>query len=167
MTETTLAIGATARWGDGASGELRSLVIGQRGYDAWPVTHLVVKPSRPGPDRLVPFDRLGPVDVAAGELTLRCTDAEFEDLSAAVVLPGEAEEDTGDRVYAVDGAIGYLRALVVDRGLGNVLAVRLTGHPWGRDDLAIPVGEVADFDGGVHLGISKREARHLTSLGPE
>jgi hypothetical protein len=152
VAEISLVIGATARWGDGASGEVRSLVVGRRGYNGWPVTHLVVKPlSGSGPARLVPYDQVDHVDAATDELALDCAD--FEDLSPAQALPDEEEEDSGDRVYAIDGAIGRLHALRVDQDLGTVVSVLVSRQ-------VIPVDQVADFDGGVHLGISKHEARH-------
>jgi hypothetical protein len=155
VAEITLVIGATARWGNGASGRVRSLVVGPRGYNGWPVTHLVVEPlSAAGPARLVPYDQLDHVETATDELVLNCTDEAFETLSAGENLPDEEEEDTGDRVHAIDGAIGHLRGLRVDQDLGTVVEVLIVG------DLAVPVDQVSDFDGGVHLGVSKRAARN-------
>jgi len=49
--------------------------------------------------------------------------------------------------------VGRLRALRVDQELGSVVSVLVSKQ-------VIPVGQVADFDGGVHLGVSKRAARH-------
>jgi hypothetical protein len=76
--ETEFAIGTRASCSDGDCGELRRIIIHP---DARTVTHLVIEPrhgSRPG--RLVPVDL---VDAAGGEIRLRCTIAEFENLDPA------------------------------------------------------------------------------------
>jgi len=82
MTEVTLAIGAAAVTSDGFAGEVTSLVVDPR---ARTVTHLVVEPGREhgtglGLARLVPLDN---ADATAEPITLRCTEAEFKDLSPA------------------------------------------------------------------------------------
>jgi hypothetical protein len=76
--ETEFAIGTRASCSDGDCGELRRIIIHP---DARTVTHLVIEPrhgSHPG--RLVPVDL---VDAAGGEIRLRCTIAEFENLDPA------------------------------------------------------------------------------------
>jgi hypothetical protein len=80
MAEITLVIGATAHWDDkGHSGRVQSLVVDPA---ARKLTHLVVEPrGRHGLARLVP---LGEVTGAAdGDVTLACTEAEFENLRPA------------------------------------------------------------------------------------
>jgi hypothetical protein len=76
--ERQFAMGTRASCSDGDCGVLRRIVIHP---DAHAVTHLVIEPrheSRPG--RLVPVEL---VDAADGEIRLRCTIAEFENLDPA------------------------------------------------------------------------------------
>src|SRR5664280_971866 len=89
MAETTLfMIGAEATCSDGVCGEISRVVIDPFGRT---VTHLVVEPKhRQGLGRLVPLDL---VDVSTGEVRLRCTLAEFDELDQAEetqFLPGSA-----------------------------------------------------------------------------
>jgi len=89
---------AEVRCADGDCGTLRTLVI-SRGDDA--VTHLVVEPAhRDGPSMIVPLGLVdtGPVDTggadtAKGEVRLRCTRAEFEQLDPAeeTLFPGDED----------------------------------------------------------------------------
>ena len=70
--ETGFTIGAKASCTDGPCGEVTRLIIDPA---ARTMTHLVIKPEHEaGRARLVPLDL---VDTAAGEITLRCTLAEF------------------------------------------------------------------------------------------
>ncbi len=85
---------AEVRCADGACGKLITLVINPA-TDA--VTHLVVEPERrEGPSRIVPlgFVDTGGADTAAGELRLRCTRDEFEQMD-----PAEATYFPGDEDY--------------------------------------------------------------------
>jgi hypothetical protein len=76
--ETEFAIGTRANCSDGLCGEVRRIVIDP---DTRTVTHLVIQPKhRLQPGRLVPVDLVG---TSAGELTLRCTIAEFDRLDPA------------------------------------------------------------------------------------
>ena len=76
--ETEFTIGAKASCTDGPCGEVTRLIIDPA---ARTVTHLVIKPEHEaGRARLVPLDL---VDTAAGEITLRCTLAEFGQLERA------------------------------------------------------------------------------------
>jgi hypothetical protein len=71
-------LGTEALCGDGYRGEVLAVVIDPAARTA---THLVIEPKgRRGLARLVPLDL---VDAAAGQLRLRCTEAEFENLDAA------------------------------------------------------------------------------------
>ncbi len=87
MAETTpFTIGASVSCTDGACGKVTRVVVDPV---AQAVTHLVVapKPWR-GPGRLVPVGLAG---ATAGEIRLRCTLAEFEELDPAEetqFLPG-------------------------------------------------------------------------------
>ena len=76
--ETEFAIGAKASCTDGPCGEVTRLIVDPA---ARTVTHLVIKPEHEaGRARLVPLDLVG---AAAGEITLRCTLAEFGQLGRA------------------------------------------------------------------------------------
>ncbi len=76
--ETQFAIGAKASCSDGSCGEVRRLVIDPA---ADTVTHLVIQPGhRREAGRLVPLDL---VETTAGEIRLRCTRAEFDQLDRA------------------------------------------------------------------------------------
>lgn len=95
--ETEFAIGARANCSDGYCGVLRRIIIDP---DARTVTHLAIEPrfgSKPG--RLVPVDL---VESTAGEIRLRCTIAEFDELG----LADEAEvvEGLGVGISSVAGA---------------------------------------------------------------
>ena len=87
MAETeAVTIGAEASCTDGVAGEVTRVVVDPV---ARAVTHLVVEPKgRQGLGRLVPLDQ---VDGTRGEIRLRCTLAEFEQLEPAEetqFLPG-------------------------------------------------------------------------------
>jgi hypothetical protein len=115
--ETEFAIGTRASCSDGDCGVLRRIVIHP---DAHTVAYLVIEPrheSQPG--RLVPVDL---VDAADGEIRLRCTIAEFENL------------DPADKADLVEGADLGITGLTGGPGVGN---------PWPLvvfEDI-VPVGE--------------------------
>jgi sporulation protein YlmC with PRC-barrel domain len=93
MAETTaFTIGADVSCTDGACGEVRRLIVDPV---ADTVTHLVVGPKhRRGHGRLVPVSLAG---ASAGQIRLRCTKAEFEELDPAQEtrqLPEEPAEPT-------------------------------------------------------------------------
>jgi sporulation protein YlmC with PRC-barrel domain len=74
----TLVLGSTAVCSDGYRGHVAAVVLDPA---AGTVTHLVVEPEgRSGLARLVPLDL---TDAAPDGIRLRCTEAEFQDLSAA------------------------------------------------------------------------------------
>jgi hypothetical protein len=79
MAETVqFTIGAEASCSDGACGEVTRVIVDPV---AEAVTHLVIEPEhRRGLGRLVP---LGLIDATAGQIRLRCTQAEFEKLDPA------------------------------------------------------------------------------------
>jgi hypothetical protein len=214
MTEITLVIGAAAYCSDGFPGELKCLVVDPA---TRAVTHLVIEPklehgTAVGLARLVPLDH---VDATAGEIRLRCTEAEFKDLSPAEetlaeFVPGyevpvqllpsgegwrgaggpvadgetipeiremetipllpeaeggasEVEEGGADRVRATDGDVGQFHGLRVHADDGKVTQVLVKRHLWGHKELAIPIGRVSGFDGGIQLSITKQQARELTA----
>jgi PRC-barrel domain len=93
-------IGAEASCSDGTRGEVTRVIVDPIAEE---VTHLVVEPlHRRGLGRLVP---LGLVDATAGQIRLRCTQAEFEKLDPAEetrFLPGTS----GYAGYG-PGQVGY------------------------------------------------------------
>jgi len=96
MADTTqFTIGTPASGSDGAVGQLSRVIVDPTVEE---VTHLVIEPERrPDLGRLVPLDLVdfgGP----AGELSLRCTKAEFENLDPA--------EDT-QYIASTDAYQGY------------------------------------------------------------
>jgi sporulation protein YlmC with PRC-barrel domain len=86
MAETTFTIGSTAACSDGPCGAVSRVVVDPVARE---VTHLVVEPEhRSGLGRLVPLDLVTP---GAGEIGLRCTREEFDQLPPAEetdFLPG-------------------------------------------------------------------------------
>ena len=86
MADATFTIGSAAECSDGPCGEVRQVVVNPVARE---VTHLVIEPAhRSGLGRLVPLDL---VEADAGEVHLRCTTAEFEELPHAEetdFLPG-------------------------------------------------------------------------------
>ena len=92
MADTTqFTIGTAASCSDGAVGTLSRVIVDPV---AEAVTHLVVDPEHGREHgRLVPLDL---VDATAGEIRLRCTKAEFENLAAAEetqFLPATSDYD--------------------------------------------------------------------------
>ena len=95
MAETTsFTIGARATCPDGDCGEMNRVVVDPL---TRAVTHLVIGPKhRHSSARLVPLEI---VDATKGEIRLRCTLAEFENLDPAVetrFLPGTQEYEGYD-----------------------------------------------------------------------
>lgn len=170
-------IGVDASCIDGVCGEVSRVVVDRLRR----VTHLVVEPKhRQGLGRLVPVDL---VDVAPGEVRLRCTKAEFEELDAAektesspgpdgygvrqalvhdTVPLGDVAVHSGGPVHATDGDIGRVRGVVVDPRDRQVTHVLLhEGHLWGAKEVAIPISAVTRFGPVIQLNIAKHEVRDL------
>jgi len=80
-----------------------------------------------------------------------------------LVPEAEVEESRDDDVHATDGDVGQFHGLRVNPDTGAVLHVLLKRHPWGHAELAIPIGKVSGFEGGVQLSITKQEVKNLTS----
>lgn len=84
-------------------------------------------------------------------------------LASDVGPPGEVGVRRGDPVRAVDGDIGRVQGLVIDRASHQVTHVLLReARLRGRTDVAIPVSAVAGGGaGGVRLRITRQEERDL------
>jgi sporulation protein YlmC with PRC-barrel domain len=74
----------------------------------------------------------------------------------------EVTEYRGDRVHATDGDIGSLRALRISAEDGRVTSILLKeGHLWGSKEVAIPIGNVTGFEGGIKLNLTKEQVKDL------
>jgi sporulation protein YlmC with PRC-barrel domain len=81
---------------------------------------------------------------------------------------GEVEVRRGERVHASDGPIGRVRGLVVDPSDHQVTHVLLDeGHLWGKKEVSVPIGSVANVDDGVRLSLSKTEVGDLPPVDIE
>ena len=96
--------------------------------------------------------------VAGGE-----TIPQIREMETIPLIPEtEVEESLGDQVHATDGHLGQFHGLRVNPDNGQVISVLVKRHPWGHSELAVPIGQVAGFEGGVQLSITKQEAKDLT-----
>ena len=146
MAKTTpFTIGADASCTDGVCGEVSRVVIDPV---AGELTHLVVEPKgRLGLGRLVPLDL---VDATGGEIRLRCTRADFENL------------DTAEQTQFVPGTRGYAAY-----GPEQVLAwpySSLGGGAGVEGDMVTGVSETVTYDT-VPLGevaVRRGERVHAT-----
>jgi hypothetical protein len=128
-TETEFTIGTRASCSDGPCGEVRRIIFDPA---VGTVTHLVIEQKhREQPGRLVPLDL---IDTTAGEIRLRCTIAEFDELD-----PAEERDVVEGRGAGVGTAPGG-----ASRGVG---IPRLA--PYTVEDV-IPVGE-AEMSPGDHV----------------
>jgi hypothetical protein len=116
-------------------------------------------PGYPDPVQLLPPGWRGAGGPTAdGGVVPRIPEQETID----VVPPGEVEEHRGEHVHAIDGDIGHLRALRIDPVSRQVTQVVIREGPaWDRKDVAIPVAQVAGFDAGIRLGITRQQVRDL------
>lgn len=68
----------------------------------------------------------------------------------------------GDRVQALDGPIGRVQGLIVDRADHQVTHVLLDeSHLWDQKRVAIPIGAVIDMTRDVRLDLTKDQVRNL------
>ena len=183
---TQFIIGAEVNCTDGQCGEVIRVVVDPA---AEVVTHLVVEPThREGLGRLVPLELvdLDAVGGASGDVTLRCSLEEFDNLEAAeesYFLPGgnvgnitppiitdtlpegEIGIRKGQQVHATDGGIGRVQGLVIDRATHHVTHVLLhEGHLWGKKEVAIPIGAVKGIAEGIQLTLTKHEVQDLPAV---
>jgi sporulation protein YlmC with PRC-barrel domain len=136
MTETMpFTIGADASCSDGVCGEVSRVVVDPV---ARAVTHLVVEPKgRQGLGRLVPLDL---VEAAGGQVRLRCTVAEFEQLDSAEetqFLPGTR----GYQAYGPEQVLSWPYASL--GGAASVAGDVVSGVSETVTFDTVPLGEVA------------------------
>ena len=159
---TEFTVGVRTECSDGYCGQLSRITTDPATRK---ITHLVIKPEhRLGSDRLVPVEL---VDMTAGDISLRCTLAEFEKLQPAEEIdPAEAELIPGHPVHATDGEIGKVQGFIVDPADQRVTHVLLEeghvwGRKWGRREVAIPISAVTAIDEGIRLNMTKKQVEDL------
>ena len=116
-------------------------------------------PGYPVPVQLLPpgWRGAGGPTTDGGEV-LRIPEQETVD----ILPPGEVEEHRGEHVHATDGDIWHLRGLRIDPGSRQVTYVLIREGPaWGRKVVAIPAAQVAGFDDGIRLSITRQQVRDL------
>jgi sporulation protein YlmC with PRC-barrel domain len=75
---------------------------------------------------------------------------------------GEVEVRRGDQVHASDGWIGVVEGLVIDPADHHVTHVLLQeGHPWGRKQVAIPIGATSHVGDVIRVGLTMAEIEAL------
>ncbi len=142
-TTAQFTIGAEVNCSNGVCGEVRRVIVDPV---AEAVTHIVVEPHhREGAGRLVP---LGLVDATAGEIRLRCTTEEFENLDLAeetqfIQGTGVFEGYSPAQVrylpyYGLGGGMGLGTGAGV--ALSPAMADSVPPHTVVRD--TVPLGEV-------------------------
>jgi hypothetical protein len=193
MTETPIAIGTNVSCADGDCGQVIRVVVNPVGLV---VTHLVVGPKHAHGHhihRLVPVDL---AEVTTDEILLSCTKAEFDELDPAEethfeaswdpdyepdqvwcrrrtvtydsVPVGEVQVRRSEHVHATDGDIGLVEGFVVDPDNHQVTHLLLQeGHPWGRKEVAIPIGAITRVEAGIRLNLSKRQVEDLPPVAIE
>jgi len=101
---------------------------------------------------------LGPADLAAPQALIPTVVVPVDD----VVPPGETELQGGEYVQAIDGEIGQVRGVIIDRGDRRVTHVLLKeGHPWGRKEVAIPASAITDVTDGIVLNLTRKQVEDL------
>jgi hypothetical protein len=132
-------MGAKASCSDGFCGVISRTILDP---DVRRVTHLVIEPRhRPGAGRLVPLEL---VDATTGEIRLRCTLAEFDELEPAVEVElaegvdygggyGEAESVQGYGNVGSLGVGGSISGMGIGMGLGHRTRAIVTDN--------VPIGE--------------------------
>ena len=101
---------------------------------------------------IMPYYNIGMAEAYCGPMTVTYD---------AVPLD-EVEVRRGEHVHATNGHIGRVQGLVIDPDSHQVTHVLLQeGHLWGRKEVAIPIGAVAEVDDGIRLNITKQQVKDL------
>lgn len=78
---------------------------------------------------------------------------------------GDVQVHRGDQVHATDGWIGSVQGLVVDPKDHHVTHVLLReGHPWGRRQVAIPIGAASRIGEEIRVGLTKQQVEELPTI---
>jgi sporulation protein YlmC with PRC-barrel domain len=82
--------------------------------------------------------------------------------TADTIPPGEMEVQRGEHVNATDGHIGQVEGLVIDPDSHHVTHMLLQeGHPWGRRQVAIPIGTVTRVTDRIEVNLTKQQVQDL------
>jgi sporulation protein YlmC with PRC-barrel domain len=138
-----------AQFAEFDSAEETQFVPGTRGYQAYGPEQVLSWPYYRLDDTVMDPDREGKTS---------------ETVTVDTVPLGEVEVRRGEPVHATDGAIGQVQGLVVDAAGEHVTHVLLQeGHLWGRKQVGVPIGAVAEVDPveGIKLSISKQDVQDL------
>jgi hypothetical protein len=104
--ETQFTIGASVHSSGGVAGRL-IWVVADRARNPWVITQLVVEPKhRSGLGRFVPLDLVTGVDAGTGDITISCTEDQFEQLESAE----ETQYSPGSEAYPLFGPTQFLSA---------------------------------------------------------
>ncbi len=136
---TAFTIGTKASCSDGFLGEVTRIIVDPV---ARTVTHLVIEPKHRRHDgRLVPVEL---VDTVAGEIRLRCTLGEFEQLDPAEEVDLEEGAEYGGGYNAANSVQGYGGTGSMGVG-GSVSGASIGGSLGHRTPIvvhdAVPLGE--------------------------
>ena len=132
------------------SAEETQFVAGTIGYENY------------GPEQVLSWPYFGLHGGQAGGVAGADVPGVSQTVTYDTVPEGEVEVRRGEPVHATDGPIGHVHGLVMDaasRGVSHVLLAE--GHLWGRKEVAIPIGAVADVQDGIKLRISRKEVGDL------
>ena len=148
---------------DLAAGEIRLRCTEEEFKNLPPAEETLAEfvPGQPGPVQLLPPGwRDADTEPAVAGSTIYPPIREQETVD--LVPPGEVEEHRGDRVHATDGDIGQVRAIRIDPGSAVITHVLLReGHLLSHKDVAIPVGQIAGFDNGIRLRLTRQQVQEL------
>lgn len=111
-------------------------------------------------------DGIAPADVGPADLATPLGEAQpMAVTDEDAVPPGETELRRGNYVETVDGEIGQVQGVIIDRGDHRVTHVLLKkGHLWGRKKVAIPASAVTDMTDGIVLNLTKKQVEDLPPL---
>jgi sporulation protein YlmC with PRC-barrel domain len=90
----------------------------------------------------------------------------YDAFEAENIPSGELALASGMEIEASDGKVGKLDELVLDSESGEIThLLMLTGHLWGKKEVAVPVSKASSTDGGIiHLKIDKKAVGELPTI---
>ena len=144
---TEFTVGVRAECSDGYCGQLSRIITDPATRK---ITHLVIKPGHRKSDRLVP---IGLVDMAADDIILRCTLAEFEELQPAEEIDLVEGDEYGGGYGGAESVQGY--GNVGSMGVGGSASGASIGGSLGHHvrtvtQHVVPMGE-AELIPGEHV----------------
>src|SRR5271169_367774 len=144
---TEFTVGVSAECSDGHCGQLSRIITDPATRK---ITHLVIKPGHRKSDRLVPVEL---VDMAADDIILHCTLAEFEELQPAEEIDLVAGDEYGGGYGAAESVQGY--GNVGSMGVGGSASGASIGGSLGHHvrtvtQHVVPMGE-AELIPGEHV----------------